>query len=117
MTDDDQRAVECMALAFTGLHIVTMSGCVVDVSDVAAEGLAALLDAGWSVSRWRPIETAPRDRTEFDAWYRDGRVTNVYWSDIQDAWCVDGPYGCEEPSPLPVYPPLIYWMPLPEPPK
>jgi len=62
---------------------------------------------------WRPIESAPDDGTKFDGWQRDERVTDMYWSDIQDAWCVDGDYGPEEPTPLAIYPPVTHWMPLP----
>lgn len=67
---------------------------------------------------WQPMETAPRNGTKFDVWIsRDGeRVTDVYWSTVQDGWCIDGPYGPEEPTPLAIFPPATHWMPLPEPP-
>ena len=71
------------------------------------------------MSEWQPIETAPRDGSRFDAWLPSrggGRVTNVYWSDIQEWWCVDGAYGPEEPTPLPIVPVISHWMPVPEPP-
>ncbi|MGN6099855.1 MAG: hypothetical protein ACTHOR_01800 [Devosia sp.] len=66
---------------------------------------------------WQPIETAPKDGQKFDGWQGGGRVTDVYWSDVQDAWCVDGPYGPEEPTPIAIAPPLTHWQPLPTPPK
>lgn len=65
---------------------------------------------------WQRIETAPKDGTKFDAWQHGHRVTDVYWSDIQEGWCVDGSYGPEEPTPLAVIPAVLHWMPPPEPP-
>ena len=66
-------------------------------------------------SPWRPIAEAPRDGTKFDAWQRGERVADVYWSDIQDAWCIDGLYGPEEPQPL-SSPGPTHFQPLPQPP-
>lgn len=62
---------------------------------------------------WRPIETAPRDGTKIDVWHGGERMTDVYWSDIQDAWCFDGACGPEEPTPLAAFPPVRHWLPLP----
>lgn len=62
---------------------------------------------------WRPIETAPRDGTKIDVWHGGERMTDVYWSDIQDAWCFDGLCGPEEPTPLAALPPVRLWLPLP----
>lgn len=67
-------------------------------------------------SGWQPIETAPKDGTEFDAWDRDGRITNVYWSNLQEAWCIDVPYGRAEPQPLGL-PVPTHWRSLPLPPR
>lgn len=69
------------------------------------------------MSGWRTIETAPRDGTKIDVWARDERTTDVYWSDIQDAWCIDGTYGPSEPTPLAIYPRVSHWMPLPKAPQ
>lgn len=80
--------------------------------DAEARALAALLRG----VVWQPIETAPKDGTKFDGWARDERVTNVYWSTIQNSFCTDGMFGPEEPTPLPFYPGLSHWMPLPSPP-
>lgn len=68
------------------------------------------------MSEWRPIESAPMDGTKIDVWSRDERITDVYWSDIQDWWCVDGMCGPEEPTPLHVAPAITHWQPLPDPP-
>ena len=74
---------------------------------------------------WRPIESAPKDGTRFDVWYAHHdamvptpahRLTDVYWSDVESAFCTDGLYGPEEPSPLPLYPCPTHWQPLPPPP-
>lgn len=62
---------------------------------------------------WRPIETAPRDGTKIDVWHGGERMTDVYWSDIQDAWCFDGQFGHEEPTPLAAFPLVRHWLPLP----
>lgn len=70
-----------------------------------------------SADGWRPIESAPKDGTNFDGWQRDERVTDMFWSAVQDAWCIDGTYGPEEPTPLAIYPPVTHWRPLPEPPR
>ncbi len=79
---------------------------------------------------WQPIETAPRDGTEFDAWvvepHGSYRVTGVKWGKgdyflMSDAPCFleyraldDEPWRyrwqeCERN--------LTHWMPLPEPPQ
>lgn len=72
-----------------------------------AEGcfLLRLLDEARAASGWRPIWTAPKDGTKFDAWQNGERQTDVYWSDIQEDWCVDGSYGPEEPTLLAIIPP------------
>lgn len=69
-----------------------------------------------AMTDWQAIETAPRGGTKFDAWQHDQRVVDVYWSDIQDAWCIDGQYGPEEPTPLALSPPITHWMQPPSPP-
>jgi uncharacterized protein DUF551 len=76
---------------------------------VAMCSILAALEA----KQWRPIESAPKDGTKIDVWQRDHRRTEVYWSDIQEAWAVDGAYGPEEPTPLPIIPRVSHWMPLP----
>lgn len=70
-----------------------------------AAGMVAPAQSGW-----RGMQSAPRDGTKFDVWGRDGRTADVYWSDVQDAFCTDGPYGPEEPSPLAIYPAPTHWM-------
>lgn len=62
---------------------------------------------------WRDIASAPKDGTKFDVWQGGRRVVDVYWSNVEDAWAVDGMYGPEEPAPLAIFPPVTHWMPLP----
>ena len=65
---------------------------------------------------WQPIETAPKDGTEFDGWNGE-RITNVSWSrplfEEDNAWCANnillGGYAQ-------VYH-LTHWMLLPQPPE
>jgi Protein of unknown function (DUF551) len=79
---------------------------------------------------WQPIETAPRDGQEFDAWAKDPhggyRVTNVKWGYEDFSVPCDGPFFLEnraldaEPWRYrwqPCEHSLTHWMPLPEPPK
>lgn len=65
---------------------------------------------------WQPIETAPRDGTFIDVWSRNHRTCDVFWSDIENTWCIEG-YHPEEPTPLARYPAPSHWMPIPEAPK
>lgn len=66
---------------------------------------------------WLPIESAPKDGTKIDVWHVNERVTDVYWSEIQDAWCFDGFFGPEEPTPISSLPAPTHWQPLPAPPS
>lgn len=85
----------------------------------AASALSAI-DAALAESAgddgWRDIATAPKDGTKFDGWQGGERVADVYWSDVQEAFCVDGTYGPAEPSPVWTMPPLTHWRPRPAPP-
>lgn len=64
--------------------------------------------------QWQPIETAPKDGTKIDVWMmpQGYRLTDVFWSDIQDAWCRESEYP-NEPTPLSVVPYPAFWIPLP----
>lgn len=61
---------------------------------------------------WQPIETAPKDGQYFLAWwpyYTDDRPCIARW--FMDDWQIDEPYSYETNADL------IYWQPLPEPPR
>ncbi len=87
------------------------------------------------VSKWQPIETAPKDGTKIDIWAKERfvpnapvepksyRMTNAYW--ISDNFG-NGPcwvYDCEcSPQGIEILLQggariITHWMPLPEPPK
>lgn len=62
------------------------------------------------MSKWQPIDTAPKDGTQFLAW--DGVcVENIkWWSGMWvTSWCNDADYA-NHGAPT-------HWMPLPEPPS
>lgn len=83
----------------------------------------AALDAPAEGEVWRDMDSAPKDGTKFDVWYFEHfdtpahRVTDVYWSDVQDDFCTDGSYGPEEPTPLMAFPRPAYWHLIPSPPE
>jgi len=61
--------------------------------------------------QWRPIETAPRDGTEFIAYRPDAGVFTAGYDDEQDVWFAS--HGYEDiTDDLPTR-----WMPLPLPPS
>jgi hypothetical protein len=85
-------------------------------------------------SEWRPIETAPKDGSEFDAWAvwldtgKGERVPNVHWGRgyiafesergelegwLAAEWGIDGCEGLMDPQDQR----LTHWQPLPAPPK
>ena len=113
MTDDDQRAaVRIMGDAMNdalqpGEHTM---------GEFAAVALRALRAAGWSVSRWQPIETWDgEDGVEVDLWAKGRRYADCHYHLGQWLyWCYAGvdqePYWATVESPT-------HWMPLPEPPK
>jgi hypothetical protein len=93
--------------------------------DVNVEDLRTILaafDAPAEGEVWRDMDSAPKDGTKFDVWYFEHfdtpahRVTDVYWSDVQDDFCTDGSYGPEEPTPLMAFPRPAYWHLIPSPP-
>jgi hypothetical protein len=60
-------------------------------------------------TRWRPIETAPRDGTTILVGRWDGAMATIYndhWAEEPGCWCDSSPSF--QPT---------HWMPLPEPPK
>ena len=93
--------------------------------------MAKVLEAA-DAAAWRPIESAPRDRTYVDLWVinSDGegrRITDAYYGPIPhtcgeygqycdscpdegDFW-VDGIFGHQ------IYGDITHWQPLPAPPK
>lgn len=59
---------------------------------------------------WRPIESAPRDGTEFDAWCPvRRRIPWAYWHKETEQFFFDA-----DNASWPFQP--THWMPLPEPP-
>ena len=68
------------------------------------------------MSKWQPIETAPRDRTRVLVWLPDFNEVKVAWySTSTSLWPSDEEYnedgeGCNVGLPT-------HWMHLPEPPK
>jgi hypothetical protein len=55
------------------------------------------------MTRWQPIETAPKDGTDILVW-EGGSVGTVWFSQVFGEWL--GPY-----------PDFTHWMPLPDPPE
>jgi hypothetical protein len=90
---------------------------------IEARAALAVLDAPAEGEVWRDMGSAPKDGTKFDVWYFEHfdtpahRVTDVYWSDVQDDFCTDGSYGPEEPTPLMAFPRPAYWHLIPSPPE
>lgn len=71
------------------------------------------------MTKWRPIETAPRDGTVLltfnpDLWVGrvifDARIRMARWSVDADTWYIQGVN-----STIPLEP--THWMPLPQPPE
>jgi hypothetical protein len=74
------------------------------VRDTAAEMFAP---------KWLPIETAPKDGTAIDLWWKGCRYVECYWSEYTAGggnWFSESYYGGTIIDPL-------YWMPLPQPPE
>jgi hypothetical protein len=50
------------------------------------------------MSKWQPIETAPRDGTVVDLWYRGERITDYRWVQLSETngffECVESGYTC-----------------------
>jgi len=80
------------------------------LGDLVPKDLFALARRG-AAMQWRPIETAPRDGTEFIAYRPDAGVFTAGYDDEQDAWFAN--HGYEDiTDDLPTR-----WMPLPLPPS
>ena len=69
---------------------------------------AALSPAAQAVDQWQPIETAPRDRTPFIAWFGDYAESGYFVDDGVFVWQHDGDSPIKSPT---------HWMPLPVPPR
>lgn len=65
------------------------------------------------MSKWQPIETAPRDGTVVDLWYRGERITDYRWVQISKTngffECAESGYTCVRDA--------TNWMSIPEPPN
>jgi hypothetical protein len=60
-----------------------------------------------TVSRWQPINTAPRDGTPVDLWHKSGfRMTEPWWDRDDKVWSCA--MGNDQ---------FTHWMPVPESPK
>jgi hypothetical protein len=68
------------------------------------------------VREWRPIATAPKDGTRVDLWRQGHRVTDAFWDEGEEWWCIDSRYSDGEPCPLAVSPEPTHWQSLPAPP-
>lgn len=80
------------------------------LGDLVPKDLFALARRG-AAMQWRPIETAPRDGTEFIAYRPDAGVFTAGYDDEQDVWFAS--HGYEDiTDDLPTR-----WMPLPLPPS
>lgn len=80
------------------------------------------------MTKWQPIETAPRDGTPIDVYGQGRRICDVFWSfsvnaetgapinSVYDGWVQEGHVG---QSYLPNYINIspTHWMPLPDPPE
>lgn len=126
MTDTDippnlRAAVDIMADAVQGMYVFTDNRECIEAECAAA--LRALLAVGFSVQRWEPIETAPKDGTSVDLWAQGQRWANKRWG-RHDPFS-DAPFGPEHwiavtaPRGEPIgfrYIEPTHWMPLPSPP-
>jgi len=59
---------------------------------------------------WRPIESAPRDKTPILVWDRIAGVLTAWWDGVE--WCH---LWDSEPIPMPEC--ITHWLPLPPPPE
>ena len=64
------------------------------------------------MSKWQPIETAPKDGKRILAWQKTWYMVNTcHWSDNTNCWIKAG-VKLEHPDLWPTH-----WMPLPKPPN
>lgn len=91
-----------------------------DYGDIDAKLEHCKMIAAWANAepvqgkQWRDMKDAPRDGTKIDVWMMPHgyRETDVFWSDIEEAWCREGEHP-DEPTPLSVVPYPAFWMPSP----
>lgn len=75
------------------------------LQQIARDALAgAAPPAAQAVDQWQPIETAPRDRTPFIAWFGDYAESGYFVDDGIFVWQHDGDSPIKSPT---------HWMPLP----
>ena len=75
------------------------------------------------MTKWQPIETAPRDGSEIIIATRGGYVSQAWFSEQAQAFCLLplAYLAYADPEDLPIVTPNIvnptHWMPLPPPPQ
>ena len=113
-----RRLVETLYVSTSDLSTASCEIAINVMADMVAAFGHRMKAAGRAeASAWKPISEAPKDGTPIDLWQNGERITDAYWSDVQDGWCVDGTYGREEPTPLAIIPAPTHFMRLPPPPE
>ena len=118
LMDDGAAMTEDRLISLRDAVVMVQQNLAFSIKEIIIRELKALPDA------WQPIETAPRDGTEFQAWIVSDDDDSGHWepkarfnpdSGIPETWGrVD--YDEDDWAYTPWFI-LTHWMPLPEPPK